>query len=148
MTTRKGMKVILFGAAVLLIAGITVSADEINERIPDIETTSIENPDDLIIAPNPNIIDHDASKGERGDLEDHPILEDEDILDSPLTGYDNLVAPDSDAEGDAFILGTVGQWESDNQVQSNAAPFSFPAVLTLSCVGIIGLLYIVSKRQK
>ena len=148
MTTRKGMKVILFGAAVLLIAVINVSADEIEERIPEIETTSIENSEDLIIAPNPNTIDHDAWKGERGDFEDHPIVEDENILISPYTGDNTLVTSESDAEGEVLILGADGQSNTENKVKSTTTPFNFPAALTLSCAGIIGLLYIASKRQK
>ena len=147
MTTRKGMKVILFGAAVLLIAGITVSADEIEERIPEIETTSVENPDDLIIAPNPATIEHDALKGERGDIENEPGSE-EDLIIAPYDQEELIISPNPDANNETFILDSGSEMTDDSEMKITTASFGIPVLIACAFIGLIGGIYIYKKKQE
>ena len=147
MTTRKGMKVILFGAAVLLIAGITVSADEIEERIPEIETTSVENPDDLIIAPNPTTIEHDALKGERGDIENEPGWE-EDLIIAPYDQEELIISPNPDANNETFILDSGSEMTDDSEMKITTASFGIPVLIACAFIGLIGGIYIYKKKQE
>jgi len=147
MTTRKGMKVILFGAAVLLIAGITVSADEIEERIPEIETTSVENPDDLIIAPNPATIEHDALKGERGDIENEPGSE-EDLIIAPYNQEEVIISPNPDANNETFILDSGSEMTDDSEMKITTASFGIPVLIACAFIGLIGGIYIYKKKQE
>lgn len=144
--SRKGINLILIGAVVLTILAINVSADE---ELPLVHTVSTENDFDRL---DEEPIDEthmyqDSSNGERGDLIDLYSQENEDLLIAPYEGEDNLVAPEPGADGDVFILDAGSQIDEKNQLKSSEIPFNFPAVLALLSVGMIGLLYIASKRK-
>ena len=144
LNTRKGMNLLLFGAAVLMLFVINVSADE---EIPLIHTASVEDDLEQIEEPiDETPMMQDESEGERGNLENLPAQENEDILIVPYTDEDNLIAPVSGTEEDVFILDAGSQIEAESQVKSTDTPFNFPVVLSLLCIGTIALLYIGSKR--
>ena len=50
--------------------------------------------------------------------------------------------PNEGANGGVFIL------DEGSQIKLTNTLFNFPAVIFLSCIGTINLLYIVSKRQE
>jgi len=153
MTSRKGMKLILIGAAALLVASITVTADETEEGIPEIVTTSVDAPtEDTLTRTTDEGIEHDATIGERGDVDvEYPPGDEEPLLILPGPedeSYENLVAPAPGAEGDVFILdytsseasGEKGASESSNSI------LTFPPLVIGLFVGFIGLLLVVGKK--
>jgi hypothetical protein len=144
--TRKGINLLLIGAVVLSILAINVSADE---ETPLIHTVSTEDEFERLDEEpiNEAYMYQDSSEGERGDFIDLPSQEDEGLLIAPYEGEDNLVAPGPGADGDVFILDAGSQIDEKSQMKTTEIPFNFPAVLALLCVGMIGLLYIASKRK-
>jgi hypothetical protein len=147
MTTRKGMKLIIIGAVVLTIMTMTVSADESNETTPEIRTVSVDNPDECIITPNQEIIDHDTSEGERDDIEIEPYSENEELIIAPNPEDANLIAPSPDTNGEVFILDTGNQMPLDSESKTSLPIFSFPLVLVCVSLGLIGCIYLYGKRQ-
>lgn len=132
MTTRKGMKLLLIGAVALLVTATTAIADETNEATTKIEPRLINPPDEETTIEEP--------------------LPEEDLLISPGSeeSPDNLVAPSPDAEGDVFILGTIGE-ETDHQEKSstqNIDLITFPPIMIALFLGCIGFLLIVTKRKE
>jgi hypothetical protein len=137
MTSKKAMKIILIGAAVLLIATLNVSADETQEGIPYLVTTDIdEGTDDAPLRP----------------VSDDKIFDDEDILISPGPddSYENLVAPAPGAEGDVFILDVSGSDMSSDKTtdttERSGNLLTFPPLMIALFAGFIGLLLVVGKK--
>ena len=146
MTTRKGMKYILFGTAIFLLAAMNVTANETDEDLQEIRTTSVDEGNDHLIAPNP--LNHNASEGERGDIEIEEDLEYEQLVIAPNPNEGNLISPGTDTNIESFILDAGNQMNSDAEIKSTSPPFNFPLVLILVSVGLISCIYIHARRQE
>jgi len=139
MTSKKAMKIIFIGAAVLLIATLNVSADETQEGIPYLVTTEInEGTEDAPLRP----------------ISDDKIFDDEDLLISPGPddSYENLVAPAPGAEGDVFILDFSGSDMSSDKTtdttERSGNLLTFPPLMIALFAGFIGLLLVVGKKTQ
>ncbi|MDG6229120.1 MAG: hypothetical protein QCH96_04055 [Candidatus Thermoplasmatota archaeon] len=139
MTSNKTMKIILIGAAVLLIATLNVSADETEEGIPYLVTTDIdEGTEDAPLRP----------------VSDDKIFDDEDLLISPGPddSYENLVAPAPGAEGDVFILDVSGSDMTSDKTtdttERSSNLLTFPPLMIALFIGFIGLLLVVGKKTQ
>jgi hypothetical protein len=139
MTSKKAMKIIFIGAAVLLIATLNVSADETQEGIPYLVTTDIdEGTEDAPLRP----------------ISDDKIFDDEDLLISPGPddSYENLVAPAPGAEGDVFILDFSGSDMSSDKTtdttERSGNLLTFPPLMIALFAGFIGLLLVVGKKTQ
>ncbi len=103
MTQRKAITLVLTGAAVLLIATLSATAERTTDDLPEIKTVSIEDENqDLLTKPSTEVINEDRRFD---DSEYPPENEDLIIAPNPDDHPDNLVAPEPGAEGDVFILG-------------------------------------------
>jgi hypothetical protein len=154
MTSRKGMKLILIGTAALLIASMTVTADETEEGIPEIVTTSFDKTtNDALTRTEDKGIDQDATVGERGDADpEYPPSNEEPLLILPGPGDDgsteNLVAPAPGADGDVFILDYTSSEATGEKTtsQSDNSILTFPPLAIGLFVAFIGLLLVVGKK--
>ena len=154
MTSRKGMKLILLGAAALLIASMTVTADETEEGIPEIVTTSVDEPTyDALTRTTDEGIDQDAAVGERGDVDpEYPPSDEEPLLILPGPEDDgsteNLVAPAPGADGDVFILDYTSSEATGEKTtaQSDNSILTFPPLVIGLFVAFIGLLLVIGKK--
>ena len=145
MNSRKGMKLILPGAALLILATLSVSADPIEEEHQDISTVSIDRPTEELP------LDQDASKGER-DYDDMGLPPgEEDLIICPYEGdeYENLISPAPGAEGDVFILDTIGADLSAEQDETKSSNLmAFPPLMIALFLAFIGIVVIVGKKTE
>lgn len=155
MTSKKSMKLILIGAAALLLTSITVTADETDEGIPEIVTTSVDAPsEDTLTRTTEEDIDHDATVGERGDVDpEYPPSDEEPllILEGPEDETnENLIAPAPDAEGDVFILDYTSSEATGEKTlsQSDDSILTFPPLVIGLFVAFIGLLLVMGKKSQ
>lgn len=139
MTSKKAMKIILIGAAALLIVTMNVSADETEEGVPYIVTSDIDRgTDDTPLRP----------------VSDDMVFDDEELLISPGLddSYENLVAPAPGAEGDVFILDVSGsEMTSDKTMDTTERSsnlLTFPPLMIALFIGFIGLLLVVGKKTQ
>lgn len=138
MNTRKGMKTILIGAAViLLVATINASADRENEE-PTLMVTSVEadtttdNPTITHYQEEPTLYDADSEEKEvRADT-----LEQEEKLGiTPIAGADEDI-----------LVDTGFQAESENS--HDVFPISFPVFTAFVFLGLLGCIIIYGKKQE
>ncbi|MFH1013504.1 MAG: hypothetical protein V1769_03225 [Thermoplasmatota archaeon] len=145
MRSRKTMKILMIGAAVIYLATIAVCADGTTDETPGSDETSLT--EDIRIVPTSyDILEHEESSEERtgGDEED----EFEEMLILPATdSYENLISPGPDTEGSEFNLyhTSIGASSQKTSFSSNNL-FTFPPLM-IGIFGIIlGFLFIFGKR--
>jgi hypothetical protein len=160
MTTKKVIKLISLGAAVLMFVSLSVSADPTNEEREAYDGKNIERlyddlpaNEDPLIAPTPETDNLVAPEpGAEGDVfileNDNLVRPDEDaegdvfILEDE-ENPDNLVAPETGAKGDVFILDS--QDTDEGKEESNLLRFSVFTVCV--AIGLLGCVYLYGKRQ-
>jgi len=148
MINKKIIKLVSLGAAVLFICSLSASANPTEEKQAEIQTVSVDAEE--VTRTNEELpLNHDASKGERGNVEDLELPENDELIIAPNPNDDeNLVAPNPGADGDVFILET-GAEAGDTQTKEETpqALIGFPVFAACVFLGLLGVVFIYGKHQ-
>ena len=148
MINKTIIKLVSLGAAVLFICSLSASADPTEEKQPAIQTVSV-NTEEITRTNEELPLNHDASMGERGDVEDLPLPENDELIIAPNPNdQENLVAPNPGADGDVFILETGAEaQETQTKEQPTIPLIGFPVFVACVFLGLLGVVFIYGKRQ-
>ncbi len=148
MNSTKGIKLIMIGAVIFCLTTLVVSADEIDDEIPENETADSDTPtEDLLITPGPDkVLEHNVTDGELEDDSEF-FSGDEEMLISPgPEESENLIAPGPNSEGDTYTLYDASAEILTETTSTKPSLLTFPPLVIGLFVAFLGGLLILGKR--
>ena len=140
------IKLISLGAMILFVCSLSASADTTEEKQGEIQITSVDAETGKQTTEKLPL-DHDASNGERGDLEKGDLPENEELIIAPNPDEQNLIAPAPGTDGDVFILDSESAAQEKQSEKDNTPLIGFPLFAACVFIGLLGIVYIYGKRQ-